>query len=93
MVLWEIKNLDRQIKGIQLTCSNIHCEISAFADDSTGIITDDYSINKFYMVEDLGLYSGTIYYTRGSSQKRFAIMQIDVTTNTYQTKIQQHIHQ
>ena len=47
MVLWEIKNLDRQIKGIQLTGSNIHCEIYAFADDSTGIITDDYSINKF----------------------------------------------
>ena len=34
-----------------------------------------------------------IYYTRGSSQKKPAIMQIDVTTNTYQTKIQQHIHQ
>ena len=57
-----------------------------------------------YMVEDLGLYSGTkpkpscydfsldLLYPRIVSEK-VAIIQIDVTTNTYQTKIQQHIHQ
>jgi hypothetical protein len=39
--------LDREIKGIQLPGSNISCKISAFVDDSTGIMTDDYSINKF----------------------------------------------
>ena len=52
--------LDREIKGIQLPGSNISCKISAFADDSTGIMTDDYSINKFlYWINLFGKASGS----------------------------------
>ena len=38
--------MDNEIKGINLPESHIQYKISAFADDSTGILTDDKSMEN-----------------------------------------------
>ena len=52
--------LDNEIKGLNLPGSNLECKISAFADDSTGVLTDDKSIEKFlYLMKLYGKGSGS----------------------------------
>jgi hypothetical protein len=100
-MMWSLQ--DKMAKGVDgllftLTTTLIVARILAFP---TPIILPDND----YMAEDLGLYSGTkpkpscynfsldLFIPEDRLRKRSAIIQIDVTTNTYQTKIQQHIHQ
>ena len=51
---------DKDIKGIKLPGSPDEIKISLFADDSTGVLTTDYSIHKFlYWINLFGKASGS----------------------------------
>ena len=51
---------DSDIVGLRLPGSPEECKISLYADDSTGILTTDKSINKFlYMIDLFGRGSGS----------------------------------
>jgi hypothetical protein len=51
---------DKYIEGLKLPGSPEQCNISVFADDSTGILTNDKSIKKFvYLINLFGKASGS----------------------------------
>ena len=51
---------DKYIEGLMLPGSPEQCNISVFADDSTGILTNDKSIKKFlYLINLFGKASGS----------------------------------